>query len=336
MTATLAPVELTPAGAGRDEWLAARRQGIGASEIAAVLGISPWESRFSLHWRKRNGWEIDASDEMSAGTRLEPAIADWWADEHDPHENLAVIGAGLYAHPERPWQLATPDRLVCFGDCDWCDGAGLRLSPDGDEHRCQGCGGDGVQYPPVAVLECKYVAHSWDGWGNPGTDDIPVYYRAQVLQQCDVMGVGEWHLAALGPGGFRAYRGVRDERDLRVMRAAGAAFMADLEAERAPDLDSHTATLAALKRLHPSVEDRDVDVPVDLAEGYRRARALKARAEAVVDGYEARIRAAIGGGRRAKCNGRLVASRSVYDRKPYEVGPATIDRLNPGRSSSYA
>lgn len=315
---------VVPAGADRAEWLAARERGIGASEIAAVLGISPWESRFSLYWRKVNGWQYDATDDMLAGTILEPAIANWWADAHDPHENLSVVPAGLYSNGERLWQIATPDRLVALRElCGSCD-AGLPMS----------CTCLDV-LPPDAVLECKYVAYSWDGWGDPGSDDIPVYYRAQVLWQCDVMGVDEWHLAALGPGGFRAYRGRRDEADLRVMRAAGERFMADLAAEQAPDVDSHTATLAALKRLHPTVEDRDVDVPVELAEGYRRARALKARAEAAVDGFEARIRAAIGDGRRAKCNGRLVASRSVYDRKPYEVGPATIDRLNPGRSATY-
>lgn len=319
--ARAAPVELLPPGADRNTWLATRRNGIGASEIAAVLGISPWDSRFSLFWRKRNGWDTEVNDEMSAGTRLEASIATWWRDETDQ----GIETAGLYRHPERPWQLATPDRLVLH-ECESC-------APFG------GCGTARV----VAVLECKYVAYSWDGWGEPGTDDIPVYYRAQVLWQCDVIGVDEWHLAALGPGGFRAYHGQRDEADLRVMRAAGACFWADLQAGNPPDVDAHNATAAALKRLHPTVQDYDVDVPLDLAEGYRRARALRARVEAVVDRYEARIRAAIGDGRRAMCNRRLVASRSVYDQGTDQAELTAldddwpvVDRLNPGRSASYA
>lgn len=326
-------VLVLPADADRDVWLAARRAGIGASEIAAILGLSPWDSQFSLYWRKANGWEVEANDEMANGTRLESTVADWWADANDPHENLTITHGGLYANPDRPWQLATPDRLL------WAADRGTYTNYRGVTMPM----GEAEGEPPLAVLECKWVAYSWDGWGEPGTDQIPVYYRCQVLWQCDVMGCDEWHLAALGPGGFRTYQGRRDETDLRVMRAAGGKFMRRLEAGNAPDVDSHTATGAALRRLHPTVADVDVEVPVDLAEGYRRARALRARAEAVVDGYEHRIRAAIGGGRRAMCGNRLVASRSVYEQSSdaaeldaLDSDWPTVNRLNPGRSASYA
>jgi putative phage-type endonuclease len=332
-------VRILPADAPRDAWLTARRAGIGASEIAAVLSISPWDSPFSLHWRKRQGWEVEANDEMRTGTLVEPVVADWWATECDRLGNLVVDHAGLYAAQDRPWQLATPDRLV-YPVCPDCDGDGLLgdLHAGLDPCTCTptGCG------RLAAVLECKWTG-SWDGWGEPDTDDIPVYYRTQVLWQCDVMDVQDWYLAVLGPGGFRAYHGHRDERDLVLMREAGRRFMDDLAADRAPDLDGHAATIATLRQLHPSIRDVDVDVPVALAEGYRRARALRRRAEKLVDGYESRIRAAIGDGRRAMCAGRLVASRSIYDQSGDGAELAaldgdwpTVDRLNPGRSATYA
>lgn len=326
--------------ANREEWLAQRRIGIGASEIAAVLGISPWESPFGLHWRKVHGWDFEPTDEMRAGLLLEPAIAQWWAQECDPNENLVVQLGALYASADRAWQLATPDRLICL-PCPECDGGGTYTSPGGRlVLACPDCDGNGG--PPLAVLELKYCAHTWDGWGEPGTDDIPVHYRAQVLWQCDVMGVDEWFLAALGPGGFRWYRGRIDTADVRTMRAAGAAFMGRLEAGEAPPLDGHAATLTALKRLHPTVADVDVQVPLELAEGYRRARALRTRVEASVDRYEARIRAAIGDGRRAMYGKQLVASRSVYEQTGDTAELDALDddwpvvnRLNPGRAKSY-
>jgi putative phage-type endonuclease len=338
----MTPILLVPAGADREVWLAARRQGIGASEISAVLGISPWDSAFSLHHRKANGWEVEETEEMATGTRLEPTIADWWADTQDPLDNLAVVAAGLYQRPERPWQIATPDRLIRMA-CPDCDGAGTYTSGR-LLFECPDCNGQGG--PLLAVLECKWTG-SWAGWGEPDTDDIPVYYRSQVLWQCDVMGVDGWHLAVLGPGGFRAYCGSATtdaaRRDLTMMRTAGARWWADLEAGIPPDVDGHTATAAALRRLHPDVEDYDVEVPVDLAEGYRRARALRARTAAVVDRYEARIRSAIGSGRRAMCGGRLVASRSVYDQTgdlveldSLDADRPTVNRLNPGRAASYS
>lgn len=318
-------VELLPPGCGPDDerWHELRRQGVTASEIAAVLGISPWESPFSLYWRKVNGWRTEENEFTSAGRHLEDAIAMWWNLEVGPGwPDFAMHRAGLYAHADRPWQLATPDRLI-HGE--------LRA---------------------LALLECKWVAHRWDGWGEPGTDDIPVYYRAQCLWQLDVLGVDEVHVAALGPGGFRAYVVRRDEADLQMMRLAGAAFVRAMKAGQPPDLDGHAATLTTLRRLHPTVGEGDVEVPVDLAEAYRQARADKREADARVKACEARIRDALGSTyARATCGGKSVASRSVFDVKRIDVdqlrkelpevaeqylAKTTTDRLTPGKAESYA
>lgn len=326
----MSAVLLCPPGTDEAAWLEARRAGIGASEIAAVLGISPYASPFSLYWSKVNGWEIEDTEDMEAGRRLENAIADWAADVIDPNEQLVIHPAGLYGSTERPWQIATPDRLICDGQ--------LHDDPfPGDptyEHEHPTCN-------VMAVLEVKHP-YSWDGFGEDGTDEIPVYFRTQLLQQIDVMEVDEGYLAAYCNHQLRVYRIRRDPKDIATMRAAGAAFWQRLVDGVVPDVDSHSATASTLRRLHPSVEDIDVDVPVALAEGYRRARALRARIEKTVDRYEARIRAAIGDGRRAMCNGKLVASRSVYDQSgdTAELGALdgdwpTVNRLNPGRSASY-
>lgn len=301
MTAVLVCDADTP----RPEWLEARRAGIGASEIAAVIGISPWESPFSLYWRKREGWETEASDEMATGTRLEPVIADWWGDVHDPHEHLAIEPGGLYRSAERPWQMATPDRLI-HPTCAGCD--------DGPPEPCCDCLGTGLGGPAWAVLECKWTSN-WDGWGEPGGDDIPVYYRTQVLQQCDVMGVDEWHLAVLGPSGFRAYQGKADPGDVAILRAKGAAWWTAFTAGIEPDIDAHSQTLAVVRRLHPDITDEQATVTAPTADGYRRAQALASRADATKRQFAARLRREMGGAKTAlHPDGRKVASRSVNDR----------------------
>lgn len=294
-----APIELVSASADRREWLAARRDGIGASEIAAVLGISPWESPFSLYWRKVNGWAVDINDEMSAGTRAEPVIADWFADQHP---EFVAYPSGLYASRERPWQLATPDRLV-LTECEhWRD----------DPHSSYPCAACHHR-EPVALVECKYVVHGWDGWGEPGTDEIPVHYRAQGLWQADVMGVDEVYFAAWHGATFREYLVRRDETDLRMMREAGRRFMQRIEDDDPPSVDEHTATLATLKKLHPDLDDRAQEVNPATAAGYRRARALKTHATALCDRYEARLRAEMGDAKRAVCDGQTVATRVISD-----------------------
>jgi putative phage-type endonuclease len=331
---------------GNDRWYEIRRTGITASEIAIVLGISPYGSPFSLYWQKVNDWRWDGNEFTSAGRHLEDAIADWWMATQDPLENMAAARSGLYAHEERPWQLATPDRLlhpVCPCCADGMCGCGLY-------GNCSECLNTGLGGPAYALLECKWVAYSWDGWGEAGTDEIPVYYRAQCLWQADALGVDEVHVAALGPGGFRAYVVRRDEADLEVMRAAGAAFAKRLEAGDPPDLDGHSATLTTLKRLHPSAGEGDVEVSADLAGEYRRARADKKDAEARLDVCEAHLRAALGSDyHRAVCGGERVASRSVYtarridaaavrERHPEVAAECTtesvIDKLTPARSKA--
>jgi putative phage-type endonuclease len=315
-------VELLPpseAGPANERWHELRRAGITASEIAVVMGLSPYDSPFNLYWSKVNDWRWGGNEYTSVGSHLEDAIAEWWATDH---ADLWARPAGLYAHPDRPWQLATPDRLLRYP---------IRPSV----------------FRLKALLECKWVAQSWDGWGEEGTDDIPVYYRCQGLWQADTLGVDEVHFAVLGPTGFRAYLVRRDEQgeaDLVLMRAAALDMVRRIREGDPPHLDSHSATTGALKKLHPSLGIGDVEVDVELAVKYRVARTAKKVAEERIGECENEIRAALGSDfNRAVCNGKLVASRSIYDQSgdsaeltALEDDWPVVDRLNPGRAESYA
>jgi putative phage-type endonuclease len=347
-------VELLPpaeAVHGNERWYELRRAGVTASEIAALMGISPYESPFNLYWSKVNDWRWDGNEYTSAGRHLEDAIADWWMAERDPIENLQAQWAGLYAHPERPWQLATPDRLL-YLSCGACGGSGFAGREDVEYGplACRECDLAGHVGDPVALLECKWVAYSWDGWGEPDTDEVPVYYRAQALWQLDTLGVDEVYFAALGPGGFRSYLVRRDETDLALMRKAAEDFIRRLAEGDPPPLDSHTATLGALKRLYPTVGEGDVQVPHSVAFHYREARRLLKEAEERVALHEAVIREYLEDDHaRAVYNGHLVASRSVFDQQRIDskrlrkerpdiaaeyTTSTTVDRLNPGRTEA--
>lgn len=346
-------VELLPPGEATPDnprWHELRRTGITASEIAAVMGLSPWQSAFSLYWAKANGWSGEDSDIMSTGRHLEDAIAEWWAEAEGEPQNYRLSFAGLFAHAERRWQLATPDRIL-YGTCPDCGGSGFnpREDPEYGAMLCNRCHIAGYVGDPVGLLECKWVAYSWDGWGEPGTDQIPVYYRAQCLWQVDVLDVDEVHVSALGPGGFRAYVVRRDEGDLELMRKAGEEFHRRITDGDPPDLDSHSATLTTLKRLHPSVGEGDVEIEYWLAESYRQAREERKNVEEGIALCEAEIRTALASTyARATYNGRTVASRSIYEQERIDVArlrkerpdvaaeyttTSTVDRLNPGRTT---
>lgn len=91
---------------GTDEWHAARANGIGGSEIAAVLGLSPYESRFSL-WHRKKGLigPVEETEEMYWGKEHEPAICRRFAREHP---DLDVTPAPTYATPTGRGRSPTP------------------------------------------------------------------------------------------------------------------------------------------------------------------------------------------------------------------------------------
>jgi putative phage-type endonuclease len=279
---------------GSPEWLAVRASGLGGSEIAAVLGLSPWQSRFSLWHRKKGllGPEPD-NDGMSRGRRLEPVIAEWFADKHPEYQ---VRRTGTWANRARPWQLATPDRLL-------------------------------TTLSRRAALEIKTAADAAE-WGEPGTDEIPVYYRAQVIWQLDTLGLNRAHVAVLTGLDFREYVVEWNRAEAELLRAAGREFLDTVERDERPDIDEHGATYRAVRELHPDIDDVEVEIEPALAERYRRAVADHKAAEQAKQQATAELLDALGPGRRA-----VVAGESIAIRIPGRAGAAPSLRPSPIRTT---
>lgn len=222
------------------EWDDLRSRGLGGSEIAAVVGLSPWVSRFALWHRKRGTLgKQEVNTGMDWGHRLEDVICDAWAEKRDM---LDVERAGTFRHAERTWQLANVDRLLYD-----------------DEFRPA----------PVGLLEVK-TAHQYDAheWGH-GPEDIPPYYRCQVLWYMDVLGVPEAHLAVLiGGSDYREYLIPYAADEAEWLREQGAAFWQTVLDGTPPDLDGSDATYQAVRELHPEINGEDVEIPGELYADY--------------------------------------------------------------------
>lgn len=305
MTAVLIPTS------SEAEWLAARRAGITASEIAVVMGLSSFSSPYKLYHQKTGDLPADDdNDRLALGRHLEPYIAHRFAERFE-HWHVFGDGSTLYAHVDRPWQMATPDRL---------------LYESGDRPIAE----------PDAVLECKSWG-SFDGWGTDGSDEIPVHIRCQALWQGDVMGAGTAIVACvfLPSAQLRIYElDLADDQaqaDLKLMREEAREFLDRIDLADPPGIDWRPATTDALKQLHPDVEDRDVEVSRMPIISYRAACRRYKEAEQRKKLTENRLRGLLGNGHRIidARTGEVIARRDVYDVREHTRKASHVDKLVP-------
>jgi putative phage-type endonuclease len=257
---------------GSAQWHAARADGLGGSEIAPILGLSPWESLFSLWHRKAGLASPTAEDDIMYWGKLhEPTIRSEFNRRH--LENPAVE-VGTWRHVDRPWQIANPDGLM--------DGA---------------------------LFEAK-TARADDGWGEPGTDEIPVYYRAQVLWYLDVFALPLAHVAVLiGGSDYREYQVGASPDEAAFMRDKASAFLATVKRRERPDIDEHSATYQVIRELHPDIVDERVDVPASIATSYLDANAAHKHAQAEKQRAATALADFMGNARRAYFDGDQIAMR---------------------------
>ena len=259
---------------GSPDWV----KSVTASKVPAILGLSPWRSPYSL-WMQMSG-RIDATPETTTTRRghyLEPAILDWWEDAHQGRVALTDLWVSTI-----PWGGATLDGLAYTDDLDMC-----------------------------VIVEAKSAAYR-DGWGAPGTDEIPEHYKAQVLWQLAMCPEAERAYVAVlfGQGlEFAEYVVERDPATEEALVRICAEFHASLDAEMPPPLDDTVATYETMRRLHPGIDGTDVAIPKTLARRYVRAQASAKKAEARARARKTEVLARMGDARTASWDGITVARR---------------------------
>jgi putative phage-type endonuclease len=279
---------------GTPEWHAARAQGIGGSEIAAVLGLSPFESRFSL-WHRKNGaiGPVELNDEMEWGTRLEPAVAAKWDDNH-PDARIHWW-PGTYSRDG--WMIANPD---------------------------------GLSYRTDEVVELK-TSPFGDGWGPDGTDEVPIHVRTQVLWYCGVLDYVAANVAVLiGGHDYREYRIEFDQAEFDLLRDEGAEFMATLERNERPDIDEHGATYQAIRELHPDIDGTEHELSNAVARRFLISRTHLRKATELADYARNELADEMGTAAKAVWDGQTLARRQARgDSTPYIVAARNLPDMHP-------
>lgn len=168
----------------RSAWLESRRNGIGGSDAAAILGIDPWKGPYSVYQSKVSpiGEHPQAiNDAMYWGNVLEEVVA----QEFEERSNFVVYGdthirevTGNYpllTHPSHPWMHASIDRWICT------------TCPNYTEHLLKNHKAD-------SFLECKTAR---EGKQKEWDEGVPVNYYTQVQHYLAVTGFASCFVACL-------------------------------------------------------------------------------------------------------------------------------------------
>lgn len=287
------------------QWVEARKNGIGGSDVASIMGLNKYSSPLNV-WLIKTGREespdLSGKEAVEWGNRLEDVVADKFADEH-PELKVYRRNATLVSI-ERPWAFANLDRWVTDG------------------------------HGNVGILEVKTVgmrrAADWD-------NGVPLYYLTQVNHYMSVTGYQyAWVAVLIGGQEFREYYIQRDEEDIKAINEYVDTFWHEfVETDTAPALIGNDSEADAILRQHeePSTEfipmlDSDISILGELQQIKAEMDALKKKKTLI----ENTIKDLIGDNKGIETETRKVtwvrSTRSSFDKKAF-------DAAHPGITQDY-
>ena len=288
-------VELTPEGAAavkgphpvstwddsESAWLADRREGLGGSDILAVLGFSTYTSPWEV-WREKTGAsELDTEPPSHAaelGNSLEP-----WILAQAP----GLLGEAAYrtlhrtyAHPDHWWRRCSPDGILADGRLVECKTAGLA---------------SGFGTPP--------------GWAD---DSVPLGYEFQVRWGLHVMDAPAAEIIALVAGLGLVRRTVTRDMgiEVKLVRQVAAWWDTHVIGHEEPAMSPGDARVLA--ELYPTVERESVDLDDTNAlehwEIYLAAREREKTARREKEAAGAELKALLGDAAAGRVEGNVIAT----------------------------
>lgn len=208
---------------GREEWLKLRRNYIGGSDAAAALGVSPYASPVTLYFDKTGNLPKHFTDiqlqKMDSGNRMEPVIAEWFAEKTGKH---VVKQPFFYSDPEYPFMSANVDYGV---------------------------------YAELAGLECKNTSYR-DAWKDGPPDHFYIqcqHYMAVTgaLRWYLAVCIDGWE--------FRYYTIERNEEIIEALRVNQTNFWNTfIVAKTPPAFDGSDATKELLENLYPEASNKQI------------------------------------------------------------------------------
>lgn len=281
--------------ASHEEWKELRSHYIGGSDAAAVVGLNPFSSRYSL-WAEKTGripgFEGNLATEV--GTFLEEFVAQKFAAETGKKVRRANQS---FLNSAFPWAIANIDRDIVGED------AGLEIKTTSELNLKKFKGGE-----------------------------YPANYYAQMVHYMAITGKQRWYLAVLiGNREFKWFTLERDEDEINALMEAEREFWQLVENDIPPEADGMAATTEAIKTIYPESNSSTCDLYLYRSELHRYlyiSEQIKAL-EQERDGAANLVKAVMGEAERGECDGFKASwksqTRRTFDSKAFMADHPDLD-----------
>ena len=264
-----------------------RNTGIGSSDADAAIGQNPYVTPIEL-WQEKTGEAPPflGNEATRWGQLLEPAVRQEYSERTGRQVRLPP---GAIHSLRYGFMYAHPDGVT---DCG-------RLYE-----------GKTARYP--------------DGWGDPGSDQIPAQYLIQVQHAMIVLALPVADVAVLiGGQDFRMYEVPADPELQQMIIDAEANFWQCVVKRTPPPIDFEApGALELIKRLYPGTDGTTVVADAGLERWrlvYEEADSLQKNYQAAADAAKAHLLHAMGKAAVLKFDDGRVLRRKLISKKPYTV-----------------
>jgi putative phage-type endonuclease len=274
-----------------------RSKRLGATDIAALLGLSPWRTPWEL-WAEKTGRlePTKGNDATDLGQRIESAILDKAEEELGPlSRNVLCRAEGV----DFPLASQLDSRVIASGvPCEAKTG--------------------GLAGPLVGT------------WGPENSDELSEVYLVQLSVQMLCSQSDFAHLyALLGGRGIVRYRVMRDESVLtEIVERSSRWWQLHVEKGIEPTI-TEPIPLAVLKRIRrqPKSEVEIYDAGAQAVAEWEAAKATKSAAEKTLEAAQAKLVALLGESEAGRLpDGRVVTYLS-QTRRGYTVDETSFRTL---------
>lgn len=287
----------------REEWLKDRKKGIGGSDAAAIIGLNPYSTAYSV-WADKLDLVPPKQDSeaMRQGRDFEDIVA---------HRFMEATGKkvrrknSIIRNPEYPFAHATVDRLVVGEN---------------------------------AGLECKTT--SFLNLKKFRDGEYPDTYYCQCVHYMAVTGADRWYLAVLVLGKeFLWYTVERNQDEIDALMAEEKYFWETyVEQKQQPPVDGYKPTTEAINIIYKDAISNETPVDLfgreSLFENLANVKAQIKELKCVQEEYEQTIKTDLGENETGQV-GRFLVSWKPQNRTTFDHKKFTADNPNVDLSDYY-